>query len=105
MHDGSYVCLASMQYKMFFDVREAVRMCPTLSGCSCHDVHIIYESMDYTNRRTRLRNVDPTDTRLCSDTLYCACLGYCCTTLTCATLPDLAAGINIVFYPHLLSIE
>ena len=105
LHDGSYVCLASIQYMMFFDVREAVRMCPPLFGCSCHDVHIICESMDKTNRHTRLRNVDPTDARLCSDTLYCARLACWCTTLTCAKLPDLAVGINIVFYPHSLSIE
>jgi len=35
-----------MQYKMLFDVRETIRMCPPLFGRSCHDVHIICESMD-----------------------------------------------------------
>ena len=104
LHDGSYVCLASMQYKMFFDVREAVNV-PTalwvfMLRCT-HNMRIA----DLTNRRTRLRNIDPTDARLCGDTVYCARLGCCCTTLTCATLPDLAVVFNIVFYPHSLSVE
>ena len=32
-------------------------------------------------------------------------LGCCAITHTCVTPPDLAARINIVFYPHSLSIE